>query len=99
MRLRSQCLWKRSPLQSAIRIAVTVKPGKYGPIGKRIAPIKSPRPATKTASNVPSFLAAIKIGTKENPIFKFHKEMDKKRASTTCIAIKIATITMSLSSR
>ena len=68
---------------------MSVKPGKYGPIGKSSAPRKSPSAATTPPQTGPNRMAAIAIGTKLKPIFRFHAFTDRKRFSTISIAVRM----------
>lgn len=43
--LSSGFLYKNKPYITPVKIAEKVNPGKYGPNGNKIAPIKSPSPA------------------------------------------------------
>src|SRR5690554_955510 len=88
-------LYKNIPKLKPVKNAVRVKPGKYGPMGNRIAPIKSANAATIPALRGPNIIAAITTGTKLNPIFMFQYEIEQKRdrhisvAASRLIIVKV----------
>ena len=71
-------------------IADNVNPGKYGPIGKSIAPKKSESPAIIAEGNAPKSIAPTTTGMNETPNFIFHNDIEKNLESMICIEIKIA---------
>src|SRR5574344_1180764 len=68
-----------------------VKPGKYIPIGNKIAPMLSDKPPTTPAQNGPYSMAQITTGTKAKPIFTTGVEIDKNRDRTISMVTSIAT--------
>ena len=74
--------------------AVSVKPGKYAPMGNKIAPAKSAIAPVSPAATGPKSIAATTTGINANPIFIFHIDMERNLESTISIATKHAIITV-----
>ncbi len=87
--------FRNKPYKTPARNAVSVKPGKYAPTGNKNAEITSPIAATIPPATGPYKTAAITIGTKLNPIFKFHVCMEK-RANIISAATSIPRIATDL---
>ena len=83
---------RKNPKTAPVRKAVSVKPGKYAPIGKSSAPMKSARAPTVPAASGPKRMAAITTGMKLKPILMFHALTDRKRDSTISTAVSRARV-------
>ena len=81
-------LEKNIPKITPSNAFVSVNPGKYAPIGNKIAPIKSERAPTAAPANGPYNIPANATATKASPIFWFHTEKERNLDNTTSIAVK-----------
>lgn len=69
--------YKNSPKISPVSAEVSVNPIKYGPKGKRMAPIKSESDATIIPPKQPYLYAISAVGKKPSEILMFHAFMTK----------------------
>ena len=81
---------KRKPETNAVK----VNPGKNGPEGKSMAPIKSASAPHIPPHARPLIIEQTRIGKKETPMLKFHTLKDKNRLAITASTQRMAVSTI-----